>query len=75
MTNGEVLFEHRHGGHRWILEIARFRGREYCNWRCWVLKDGDWVPTRMGMTFPLDRLPDLYQAVGDYMARATASAA
>lgn len=58
--SGPVLFEHRHRGHLWRLEIQSFKGRTFGNWRKWYpAEGGDWRPTREGCTIPLDALAEL----------------
>lgn len=65
---GIVLFEHHHRGDVWRLEVASYQGRDFANWRKWYPKDGELKPTRTGMTIPLQRLPDLHAALGEYLA-------
>lgn len=54
-----VLFEHRHKGHLWRLEVLSFRGRNFANWRKWYADCGGWKPTREGCTLPLESLAGL----------------
>lgn len=58
-----VLFEHRHRGHIWRLEVADFRGRSFANWRKWYPTDEGWRPTREGCTIPLEELGGLTAAL------------
>lgn len=67
-----TLFEHRHQGDTWRLEIVSFQGRDFANWRKWYPCDGELKPTRTGMTMPLQRLPDLHTALGEYLTRTDA---
>ncbi len=64
--SGTVLFEHRHRGHLWRLEVASFRGRTFANWRKWYSTDGEWKPCREGCTMPLEGLGDLMAALMAY---------
>lgn len=54
--SGPVLFEHRHRGHLWRLEVASFKGRTFANWRKWYADGEGWKATREGCTMPLDGL-------------------
>ena len=57
--SGPFLFEAPYRGDNWRLEIATFQGRTFANWRKWYPKDGEWKPTKIGCTFPLDGLWEL----------------
>ncbi len=63
---GRVLFEHKHRGELWRLEIADYRERTFANWRKWYSEGGEWKPTREGCTVPLDRLADLTACLMEY---------
>jgi hypothetical protein len=56
---GSVIFEHRHRGHLWRLEVASYRGRSFGNWRKWYSDGGSWRATREGCTIPLEALRGL----------------
>ncbi len=72
--NGRVLFEQTYKGNLWRLEIASYRGRARGNWRKWY-HDGDaWKPSREGCTIPLDRLPELADALAAYASENAPSA-
>ncbi|WP_188764174.1 PC4/YdbC family ssDNA-binding protein [Sandarakinorhabdus glacialis] len=62
-----LLFEQPHRGDVWRLEVAHHGGRAFLNWRKWWLSDGILKPTRQGVTMPLGRLADLYEAIGSYL--------
>ncbi len=58
--NGAAIFEHRHRGHVWRLEVQSFRGRNFANWRKWYVSDGgELKPSREGCTMPLESLASL----------------
>lgn len=63
--SGSVLFERRHRGNKWLLEVASYNGRTFANWRKWYQRDGDWLPTKEGCTFPLE---DLWELTASLMA-------
>ena len=58
-----VLFEHSHRGNVWRLEVANYNGRTFLNWRKWYRQGDTLQPTRDGCTMPLERLPELLEAV------------
>ncbi len=63
-----MLFEQRHRGEVWRLEVTEHQGRTFANFRKWFWSGDTLKPTREGVTFPLDRLADLAGAAGDYLA-------
>jgi len=63
-----LLFEVTHRGDRWRLEVAHHQGRTFLNWRKWWCDDGEWKPTRQGVTIPLERMSELHAAIGAYIA-------
>lgn len=54
--SGGIIFEHRHRGNLWRLEVSTHKGRPFINWRKWYEAGGSWKPTREGCTFPLEAL-------------------
>jgi len=62
-----TLFQHRQRGNVWRLDVAEYNGREFANWRKWYSSDDGLRPTKEGVTFPLDRLPELHEAIGTYL--------
>lgn len=58
MTGG-YIFEHRHKGNLWRLEVQTFRGRTFANLRKWYAEGEGWKPTRDGFTMPLESLASL----------------
>ena len=66
--SGPVIFEHRHRGHLWRLEIASLKGRTFANWRKWYAVAGEdgWKPTREGCTMPLTGLGALTASLMAY---------
>jgi hypothetical protein len=65
--SGVVLFEQRHRGDVWRLEVAAHEGRTFGNWRKWWW-DGDTLkPSKQGATIPLERLGELHAAIGAYL--------
>lgn len=60
---GTPIFEHRHRGHVWRLEVQTFKGRTFGNWRKWYAEGDGWKPTREGFTMPLEALADLTAAL------------
>lgn len=57
--SGPILFEQKHRGHVWRLEVNTYKGKTFGNWRKWYADGDGWKPTREGCTVPLERLPDL----------------
>jgi hypothetical protein len=53
----------------WRLEVAQHNGRTFANWRKWW-RDADGVlkPTKQGVTFALELLVDLNDAVDGWLA-------
>jgi len=64
--SGVILFEQQYRGDVWRFEAAEYQGRRFANIRKWYEKDGEWRPTRQGLTMPLERLPELAQALMAY---------
>ena len=64
--SGVVLFEHRHRGHLWRLEVATFKGRSFGNWRKWYSDTDGWRATREGCTIPLEGLGALTASLMAY---------
>ncbi len=60
-----ILFEQKHRGHLWRLEVSSHNGRTFANWRKWFPDDAGWKPTREGLTFPLE---SLWTLTADLMA-------
>lgn len=53
--------------------IKEFRGKKYIDFRTYYMdKDGEWKPTRKGVTLPTDLMPELRQAVLDIEAEIAA---
>lgn len=61
--SGAVIFEQRHRGHLWRLEVQTFRGRTFGNLRKWYADGDGWKPTKEGFTMPLEALADLTGAL------------
>ena len=64
--SGAVLFEHRHRGDLWRLEVNTFNGRTFANWRKWYVANDGWKPTRDGCTIPLETLGELTASLMAY---------
>lgn len=64
--SGRVLFEHRHRGNLWRLQVATFRGRSFVDWRKWYLAGADWKASRDGFTMPLEALGELTRALMEH---------
>lgn len=63
-----LLFEQPHRGDVWRLEVTEHNGRTFGNWRKWYGDRDAMKPTREGVTIPLERFPELYAAIGAYLA-------
>lgn len=62
--NAGLIFEMSHKADLWRLEVVQHNGRTFANWRKWWRdSDGVWKPSRVGLTFPPERLADLRKAV------------
>lgn len=68
--NALVLFDLDYRGDCWRLEIASHNGRTFGNWRKWYREGDQLKPTKAGVVIPLERLPELYAALGAYLASA-----
>lgn len=50
----------RGGKTRIVLKLSDFRGKKYLDIRKWYEDDeGEWKPTRKGLTLPLENVPEL----------------
>jgi len=58
-----ILFEQPYRGNVWRLELSEYNGSTFANWRRWFWKDGKLLPSRDGCTFPVERLPELLEAL------------
>lgn len=65
---GTVLFDQPYQGNLWRLEISTHEGRTFANWRKWYWQGTDLRPTRQGTTIPLERIVELHEALGAYLA-------
>ncbi|OYX60117.1 MAG: hypothetical protein B7Y89_16980 [Novosphingobium sp. 32-60-15] len=65
MTDG-YIFEHRHKGNLWRLEVQHFRGRTFVNLRKWYADGEAWKPTRDGFTMPMASLKTLTESLLAY---------
>jgi len=45
------------------VSLATYRSRRQADVRLFVLKDGDWIPTRKGITVGVEKLEELEEAV------------
>ena len=64
-----LLFEQRQRGDFWRLQLATYRGNTAIDWRKWYLDDdGELRATRQGVRIPLERLPELGDAIATYLA-------
>ncbi len=71
--SGVVLFEQSHRGEVWRLEVSDHDARVFLNWRKWWWQDDTLKPTRQGVTIPLGRMRELYEAIGTYLVSAETS--
>lgn len=46
------------------FSIARFKGREYADIRIFYEKDGDFLPSKKGITVALDTWKDFTESIG-----------
>ena len=60
------IFEQRHRGDVWRLEVSTHEGRTFGNWRKWYLDGETLKPTRQGVTIPLERLEKLLTGLEAY---------
>jgi hypothetical protein len=48
------------------IAASEFKGRNYINFRLWIQKcHGEWIPTKQGVTFSIDNLPEVAKAFAD----------
>ena len=66
--SGYLIFEQSYRGHMWQLRAVEHDGRVHCDFRRWYWEAGLLKPSRDGLVFPMARLPELYAAMGDYLA-------
>lgn len=64
-----VLFEQPYRGNTWRLAVSEHKGRRTANIRKWFPSGGThWPDKEAGFTIPLDRLADLHDALGEFLA-------
>ena len=69
MNKNTTIFEHAHRGAIWRLLAVQYKDHEHCDWRRWYWdEDGVLKASRDGMTFPITQLPEIYAAIGEYLA-------
>ena len=49
--------------HEIRVSLSRYRGRTFGDFRLFVFKDGDWIPTQKGCTVGVEQLKELEEAV------------
>ena len=54
---------HKSERHQIQVSLATFRGRTHGDLRLFVLKGGDWIPTRKGCTIDVKQFHELEEAV------------
>jgi hypothetical protein len=54
---------HKSEKHEIRVSLSKYRGRTFGDFRLWVLKDGDWIPTRKGWTIGVAQLQELEEAI------------
>ena len=54
---------HKSEKHQIHVSLSTFRGRRFADFRLFVLKDGDYIPTRKGCTVAVEQLEELEEAV------------
>ena len=57
-----------------LVQISEHGGKTFANFRKWYSDGKALKPTRQGVTIPLEALPELYQALGTYLADAAPAA-
>jgi hypothetical protein len=62
------LFEQPYRGDVWRLQVANHRGKLFVSFRRWYDAAGELRPTKDGVTIPLERLPELHVALGEWLA-------
>ena len=66
---GTFLFEQPYRGDVWRLQIAIHRDRPFVSFRRWYdASGGELRPTKDGVTIPLERLPELRDALSEWLA-------
>lgn len=65
---GVTLFEQLFKGEVWRLEVVTYKGRCFVNFRKWYRVGDELRPSKEGCTIPLERLPELYKALGSYLS-------
>jgi hypothetical protein len=54
------------GKERLRIEIKRWEGRwSFSAWRFWQNDAGDWKPTKRGVSFAVERLPDVADVIDE----------
>jgi hypothetical protein len=62
-----IIYEWRYRGDIWRLEWVEHEGRKFANLRRWFWADDILKPTKVGCTLSLDRLKELYDALGAFL--------
>lgn len=67
-----LIFEQYHRGNSWRMEAGFYKGRQFINFRKWYKNsDGEWKPSPEGLTFPLERLDCLCEAIQAWQSERT----
>ncbi len=57
-----------HRGDTVLVQISELDGKRFANFRKWYGESDNLKPTKQGVTIPLEALPELYAALGAYLA-------
>ncbi|WP_397589633.1 transcriptional coactivator p15/PC4 family protein [Sphingorhabdus sp.] len=66
--SARTLLSYPHRGDTVLVQISEHGGKTFANFRKWYSDGNSLKPTRQGVTIPLEALPDLYAALGAYLA-------
>lgn len=57
------LYSVKRSGSLFVAKVAEHKGVSFLDFRNWIEKDGELVPTKKGVTLPLSCAPELAQAL------------
>ena len=68
MGEAKEAFVEKREGERIRIGLNEYEGREYIDIRQYFQNDeGEWRPTKKGVTLPPDKMEDLHKAIGQLL--------
>lgn len=63
-----MLFEQPHKGKLFRLEMRVIKGKLFADPRKWWWDGADWQRSAQGICIPIEMLPAMHEAIGNYLA-------